>query len=174
MPYVYVLAAILLRLLPHPWNVTPLSAMFLFGGATFRSKRDSLLVPLAALLLSDYAVVHFVYGGKYGWFSPFTWLGFLLIGLIGWTLRNKMTFARVAGASLAGSVAFFLLSNFGVWIGWAMYPLTPGGLAACYVAALPFFRNNVLGDLFYAGVMFGSYYWLQQRLQRSQLAAGQS
>lgn len=163
MPYLYVLAAIVLRLLPHPWNVTPIAAMFLFSGATFRSRRDALLAPLAALLLSDYAVIHFLYGGRYGWFSPYTWSGFVLVGLIGWTLRHRATFGRVVGASLAGSVVFFLVSNFGVWVHGKMYPLTAAGLGACYVAALPFFRNTVLGDLFYAGVMFGSYYWLQRR-----------
>ena len=163
MPYLYVLAAIVLRLIPHPWNVTPLGAMFLFSGATFRNKRDALLVPLAALLVSDYAVVHFLYQGRFGWFSPWTWTAFLLTGLIGWTLRSKITVARVAGASLAGSVTFFLVSNFGVWIGGQLYPLTLQGLAACYVAALPFFRNSLFGDLFFSALMFGSYYWLQRR-----------
>ena len=163
MPYLYVLAAILLRILPHPWNVTPIAAMFLFSGSTFRSRRDSLLVPLAALLISDYAVIHFLYQGRYGWFSPFTWAGFTIIGLIGWTLRNRMTLPRVGVASLAGSLAFFLVSNFGVWIRGAMYPPTAGGLVACYVAALPFFRNSVAGDLFYVAIMFGSYHWLHHR-----------
>jgi hypothetical protein len=163
MSYLFVLAAIVLRLLPHPWNVTPLGAMFLFSGATFHSKRDSLLVPLGALLLSDYAVDRFIYGGQYAWFSPYTWTGFLLVGLLGWTLRKKLTGARVVAASLAGSVAFFLVSNFGVWVGWKLYPPTSSGLIDCYLAALPFFRNSVLGDLAYAGLMFGSYAWLRRR-----------
>ncbi len=163
MSYLFVLAAIVIRLLPHPWNVTPLGAMFLFSGATFRSKRDSLLVPLAAVLLSDYAVIHFIYGGRYAWFSPYTWTGFLLVGLLGWTLRKKLSAARVVGASLAGSVAFFLVSNFGVWVGWKLYPPTFGGLIDCYVAALPFFRNSLVGDLAYAGMMFGAYAWLRHR-----------
>lgn len=117
MCYLFVLAAIVIRLLPHPWNVTPLGAMFLFSGATFRSKRDSLLVPLGAVLLSDYAVIHFIYGGHYAWFSPYTWTGFLLVGLLGWTLRNKLTVARVVGTSLAGSVAFSCSATSGY--GWA-------------------------------------------------------
>ncbi len=160
MLYLYVLGATVLRLLPHPWNVTPVGAMFLFSGATFRSRRESLLAPLVALLVSDYAVVRFLYHGQYAWFSPWTWTGFLLIGLLGWTLRNRMTWARVAAASLGGSVLFFLVSNFGVWVHGKMYPLTLAGLLQCYAMALPFFRNSLLGDLFYNAVMFGSYhYW---------------
>ena len=163
MSYLYVVAAMLLRLVPHPWNITPMGAMFLFSGGTFSSKRDSLLIPLAALLVSDYAAIQFLHQGQYGWFSPFTWAGFVIVGLIGWSLRGKRSLGRVAGASLAGSVIFFLITNFGAWLSWGMYPMTWGGLLACYVAALPFFRNTLLGDLGYAAVMFGSYYWLEQR-----------
>src|SRR5579862_7919753 len=100
MPYLFVLAAILLRVLPHPWNVTPLGAMFVFSGAAFRSKAESLAVPLAALLLSDYAVIYLLYGGNYSWFNPYSWAGFLIAGLIGWILRLKITWARVAIASI--------------------------------------------------------------------------
>jgi hypothetical protein len=163
MPYLYIVAAILIRLLPHPWNATPMGALFLFSGATMRSKRDSLLVPMAALLVSDFLVIHLIYGGKYAWFTPYTWAGFLLVGLIGWALRDKITVARVAAGTLAGSVTFFLITNFGVWASWKMYPPTWAGLTECYVAALPFFRDALLGDLSYAAIMFGSYVWLQHR-----------
>ncbi len=163
MPYLFVLAAVILRLIPHPWNLTPMGAMFLFSGAAFARRRDALLVPLAALLLSDVIVTPVLHGRQFPWFSPFTWAGFLLVGLIGWTLRGRSNVARVAGASLAGSVAFYVVSNFGVWIQWGMYPLTLAGLAECYAAALPFFRNTVLGDLGYAAVLFGSYHWLRHR-----------
>lgn len=172
MLYLYVLAAIVLRVLPHPWNMTPLGAMFLFSGANFRSQRDSLLIPLAALVVSDYAVIHFLYGGKYSWFSPYTWAGFLLVGIIGWTLRRNSRWTRIALASLAGSAVFFLVSNFGVWAGWKLYPPTFAGLVDCYVAALPFFRNSVLGDLAYAALMFGSYQLLLRR--QAAMAANRS
>jgi hypothetical protein len=137
--------------------------MFLFSGANFRSKRDSLLIPLAALVVSDYAVIHFLYGGKYSWFSPYTWVAFLLVGIIGWTLRGNSRWTRIALASLAGSAVFFLVSNFGVWAGWKLYPPTFAGLVDCYVAALPFFCNSVLGDLAYTALMFGSYQFLLRR-----------
>lgn len=166
MSYAYVAAAILLRLAPHPWNVTPLGSMFLFSGATFKSKAASLLVPLAALMLSDLAVVQVLYGGRYEWLTPWTWIAFLVVGLIGWLLRGRITGLNVLAASLGGSIAFFAVSNFGVWVQGQLYPHTWQGFVECYVAALPFFRNAVLGDLFYAAVMFSSYSWLTTRVPR--------
>ena len=163
MPYLYVLGAILLRLLPHPWNATPLGAMFLFSGATFRSKKESLLVPFAALLVSDFAVNRFLYEGKPAWFSPWTWSAFLLIGLIGWALRERISFRGVAAAALCGSVSFFFITNFGVWAAGVMYPRTGAGLSACFLAALPFLRETLVGDLAYTAILFGSYEWLRRR-----------
>jgi hypothetical protein len=170
--YMYVLGAVLFRLIPHPWNVTPLAAMFLFSGATFRSKSRSLLVPMIALLVSDYAVDLLLYHGVYHWFSPFTWVGFLLIGLLGWTLRGKWNWARIGGMSVAASTVFFLVSNFGVWIGWTMYPRSAAGLAACYAAGLPFYGNSLAGDLFFSALMFGSYYRLLHRNEQRVAVGG--
>lgn len=160
MPYFLIAAAIVARLLPHPWNVTPLGAMFLLSGATIPHKRLSLIVPLLAVMISDFVVVHYIYHGAYSWFSPFTWLAFLAVGMLGWTLRKKWTGLRVLLASLGGSMLFFAISNFGTWLQGGLYPHTLAGLVECYVAAIPFFRNSVLGDLFYTAVMFGAYYWL--------------
>lgn len=161
--YLYVLGAVLFRLIPHPWNWTPIAAMFLFSGAVFRSKKQSLLIPLAALLVSDYAVDLLLYHGAYSWFSPFTWTGFLLIGVLGWTLRGKFNWFKVAGASVAGSTLFFLFTNFGVWLSWTMYPRSTAGLTACYAAGVPFYFNDLVGDLVWNAIMFGSYYWLTHR-----------
>ena len=161
--YLYVLAAVLLRVLPHPWNLAPVGAMFLFSAATFRSKWLGWLVPLAALMISDYAVVKIVYQGRFAWFSPYTWGAFSIVGLLGWTLRSKSTALRVAGVAASGSVVFWVLSNLGVWAGSVRYPHTLAGLGACYVAAIPFFRNDLVGNLVYCSIMFGSYAWIQQR-----------
>ncbi|MDE3180317.1 MAG: hypothetical protein KGM47_11750 [Acidobacteriota bacterium] len=165
--YLYVLGAVLFRILPHPWNATPIAAMFLFSGAVFKRKSLSLLVPLAALLVSDYAVDLLIYRGAYHWFSPVTWMGFLMIGLLGWTLRGrlsgKLNWLRIGGASVAGSTLFFLFTNFGVWAAWSMYPRTSAGLTACYAAGVPFYMNDLIGDLAWNALMFGSYFWLTRR-----------
>jgi len=44
-----------------------------------------------------------------------------------------------------------------------MYPKNPGGLLSCYAAGIPFFRNTILGDLFYCGLMFGSFEFAGKR-----------
>ncbi len=163
MPYLFVLGAILTRVLPHPWNLTPLGAMFLFSGATFQRKWESLAIPFVALIASDYVVLHTLYGGRYSWFMPYTWMGFLLVGLIAWMLRGDISIRNVLAGSLAGSIAFFLVSNFGVWVNGSLYAHNLGGLFQCYAAGIPFFRNTVMGDLLYAALMLGSYELVQRR-----------
>lgn len=140
--------AVASRLIPHPVNFAPVAALALFGGAYF-DRKYSFILPFAVLVLSD-AVI--------GFHDGIAWVygSFFLVGLIGWTLRERRTVARTAGASLAGSVLFFVVTNFGVWIQGTMYTPDVAGLVDCYVAAIPFFRNTVAGDLFYAALLFGA------------------
>jgi hypothetical protein len=70
-------------------------------------------------------------------------------------LSNKISVRRIVGSSLLISISFFVASNFGVWFAWHMYPKTLSGLAACYVAALPFFRNSVEAELLWSSLLFG-------------------
>ena len=151
-----ILAAAASRLIPHPPNFTPIAAMALFGGASFASKRAALLVPLTGLCLSDlvlgfYSVTPVVYGS------------FALIVCLGFWLRRRQTVWRIAGATVAGAVLFFVLTNFGVWALDALYPRTMTGLADCYVAATPFFRNTLLSDLLYSALLFGGLAFAEKR-----------
>lgn len=145
-----IIAAAFSRLLPHPLNFTPLAAMALAGGV-YLDKRFALIVPLVAMLATDwilgfYPILFFVYGS------------FIAIGFMGLWLKSHKTPLVVFGSTLLSSVLFFVVTNFGVWIvGPEMYPRTLTGLVECYVAAIPFFRNTVLGDLFYVGVLFGMF-----------------
>lgn len=145
-----VLGAAFSRLIPHPWNFTAIGAMALFGGAYFPSKKQSLLIPLAALLLSDLVL---------GFHNTmvFVYMAFALIVILGWNLREGKSAFKVGTFALVTSSLFFLISNFGVWVMGGMYAPTFQGLVQCYVAALPFFDNQILGDLFFSGVLFGSY-----------------
>lgn len=160
---VLVALAALARIAPHPVNFTPIGAMALFAAAKLPSRSLALALPLAAYWLSDLFLNNVVYAI---WYDGFVWFttGFLwlygamaLTSVIGWLTLRKPGVHRIVGASLGTSTLFFLISNFGVWSGSAVYPPTVGGLLACYTAALPFFGNAVAGDLFYSGVLFGTF-----------------
>jgi hypothetical protein len=166
---VMILLAALTRLLPHPPNFSPVEAIALFGGAHFASRGWALLVPLAALLLSDLvlaATAGSSYAGYIGGIS--FWSVYACIALstvLGFGLRGKVGGARLLGYSLAGSVLFFVVTNFGAWLGSAgFYPQTAGGLAAAYAAGIPFFQWTVLGTLAYAAILFGGFALLRRRL----------
>ncbi len=154
--------AILSRFVPHPVNVTPVGALGLFAGA-FLVDRRYWLVPLFALLISD-AVI-----GFYDLTSMFfVYLGFACAALIGrFALANKQGAVRIGVTAFASANVFFVLSNFGTWLSGLLYPVTMEGLVACYVAAIPFYGNTVLGDLFYSYLLFGLYALLYERVSRN-------
>lgn len=160
--------AALSRLLPHPPNFSPVEAMALFGGAHFASKRLALLVPLAAMLLSD-ALLGLLRGGLYlNYFaSAGFWLTYLCIALIaglGMAMRGRVSSARVLAYGLVGATVFFLVSNFGAWLGDPMYPKTAAGLGAAYVAGIPFFKWSVAGTMAYGALLFGGFALLRRQL----------
>jgi hypothetical protein len=141
-----VVAAALVRLAPHPANFTPIGAMAIFAGAAFADRRLALAVPLAALVIGDLATgLHVLIPAVYGSFA-------LNVLLARW-LRNRRTVAATATVTLAGAVQFFVTTNFAAWL--AFYPHTAEGLLRCYVAAVPFFRNTLLGDAVFVSLLFG-------------------
>lgn len=153
-----ILLAAFSRLIPHPYNFTAIGAMALFGGASFNQRSSAFLVPLFAMLLTD-AIIGF-HANMWA-----VYLSFALIAVLGMRLKNKISVARVLGSSLLGSLVFFLLTNFAVWLGSVVYPQNISGLVACYLAALPFYEssffgnlalNTAMGDLFFNGVLFSS------------------
>jgi uncharacterized protein DUF6580 len=144
-----VLAAAALRLIPHPMNFAPIGALALFGGAYFSSKRAAVAVPLLSLVAGDIFI-------GFHRLVPYVYASFLVSVVIGFWLRRKKSVSRIGGATAAGAIQFFLVTNFAVWetsIG--SYPKNLGGLAACYIAGMPFFWNTLAGDTFYVAVLFG-------------------
>jgi hypothetical protein len=157
-----VLLAAVTRLIPHPPNFAPITAMALFGAATLTDKRAALLIPLLALFVSDLCIEAMHRMGlmaAWGIYSGMwvTYTAFLLITVMGFLLRHHRSVPTIAAATFAGSVVFFVVSNFGVWVWWNMYPHTLEGLLTCYTAAIPFFRNTLLGDAVYSTVLFGGF-----------------
>ena len=150
-----VVAAAAARLIPHPPNFTPIAAMALFGGATFANRRMAFAIPLLAMALSDLVLGLTRYGLAALASRPAVYGCFLLTVALGVAARRRP--GRVAAAALGSSVLFFLVTNFSVWIGSGLYPLTWEGLIACYTAAVPFFRNTLAGTAFYTLMVFGGF-----------------
>jgi hypothetical protein len=144
------------RLVPHPWNFTPMMAIGLYSGAKSEKLHRGIFATIFALLLSD-AVMGF-YSGMW-----YVYAASVVPVLIGRLLRERNEAGYLAAGAACSSVSFFVLTNFMVWAGGHLYPHTTAGLAACFVAGLPFYRNQVLGDAFYTVALFGGD-WLIQRL----------
>ena len=152
-----IFAAAFVRLLPHPPNFAPIAAMALFGGAYFNKKWAAFLVPLAAMFITD-----LILG-----FHETMWAVYLSFGLIvvfGMMMIKEKKIGNIFFASVISSVSFFIITNFGTWLSTPLYQKTGAGLAACYTAAIPFFHQTLLSDLFFVGILFGAYYLAKQKL----------
>jgi hypothetical protein len=146
----FILFAAIVRILPHPWNFTPVGAMALFSGAKLGRNWKAFFVPLAALFAGDIFV-------GFHKLMLVVYLSFCLSVLIGIIFRNRQSVGPLSLATLLGAAQFFLVTNFAVWAFLTGYPKTMAGLTACYVAGIPFFWNTLASDALYAAVLFGGY-----------------
>ena len=157
--YLLLLVAVLSRLLPHPgWmNFTAVGGALLYFGAR-RSWRE-MLAPLAALMATDYLLTVFSYHYSFQWqFYVATWAWYAMAMALGQILlRARTTVLRVGAGALLGPTSFFLVSNYAAWMsGFAFpYPHTLSGLVACYAAAVPFYRNDLISTTIVTGLAFG-------------------
>ena len=168
---IIVLAA-LSRFFPHPLNFTPIAAIALFGGAYFSNRWLAFIVPLTAMLISD--TMHELFTG-HGFHSgmPVVYGSFALVTLLGIFTLQKVSVLKVTIAAIASSLIFFLITNFAFLYPEAAtpnptlgnYPHNWTGIISSYEAGLPFLKNQILGDLFYSGVLFGGFYLLQRRFE---------
>ena len=140
--------AILSRFLPHPPNFTPITAIALLSTKGFINRWVAFLIPIVSLFISDlflglHTTIPFVYGS------------FILIALLGRYVKKINIFSVLLSSSI-----FFLVTNLGVWL--LHYPLSAEGLFQCYILALPFFLNTVIGDLVYGASLIYPFYVLQK------------
>ncbi|HZB88667.1 MAG TPA: DUF6580 family putative transport protein [Terracidiphilus sp.] len=154
---VAILSRVLLAMFPHPewFNFTAMGGALLFFGAR-RSWRE-MLAPMGALMATDYFLTTAVYAYPFRWQAYVTtWAWYLMAMALGQILLHARTsFVRVAAGVVLGPTSFFVVSNYAVWTGGTLYPHTANGLAACYAAALPFYRNDLISTALVAGAAFG-------------------
>ena len=150
------------RFLPHPPNFTPVMSVALFGSAVFLNRYAGIAVAIAAMLISDAVMgVHST--------LPFVYGAMVFAGILGFLLRENRSPLRVLTVTFTGSVAFFLITNLGVFLMQDLYPRTASGLVTCYTMAIPFFKNSLAGDLAFSVILFGLHFFLVDRADKKTL-----
>ena len=137
------------RLIPHPPNFTPIIAVALISGYFFKNINLSLLILLVAMLLSDLFI---------GFYENmiFVYASLLLITFVFHKISKKINYKNLFIYCFAGSLIFFIFSNFGVWalgspgVLDVAYERNISGLVECYILAIPFFGNTFLSTLIFA------------------------
>lgn len=151
--FVFVILAVIVRFVPHPWAFTPVAASLLFFGA-YQSRRN-MWFPLVLLAGSDVVLTKFVYVYAFTWDHFVTWAWYAAILFLGTRLRDHKKPVWILASALASSISFFLISNFAAWACFTdMYPRSWAGLMASYVAGLPFFQRGAIGDLIFTAAFF--------------------
>jgi hypothetical protein len=148
---IFILIGAGLRIIPHSPNFAPIGGLALFGGAYF-SKKTALILPLAAMVISDVFIGYYEAGLMF-----FVYASFLIYAVLGFWLKKNKKWQTIGGSAILGAILFFLTTNFAVWAFTPWYAKTFSGVIQCYLMALPFFRNTLLGDLFFTAVFFGAY-----------------
>lgn len=165
-----IVVSVISRLIPHPFNFTPITAIAVFSGMMFTNKRYSYVVPILAMIMSDMLLGIMKNDFTYAIHSTSLFV-YGVLALIVWisTLANKLNISNVAIRTVIGSMLFFVVTNFGVWLVGGLYPLTLSGLTQCFTMAIPFYSseafpafsllgNQLFGDVLYTTLLFGSAY----------------
>ena len=150
----FIVFAAAVRILPHPWNFTPVGAMALFSGAKFGRTWKAFLFPLAALFCGDLFV-------GFHRLMPAVYFSFCLSVLIGIAFRHRQSLKPLSLATFLGAFQFFLITNCAIWALGTTYPHSFAGLITCYIAGIPFFGNTLAGDACYALLLFGGFAFVE-------------
>lgn len=142
----FIILGVLTRVIPHPPNFTAVGAVALFGGAFFIDKKLSFLIPISIMIISDlllgYSIILSVY------------ISFVIMVCCGFLLKKNQNGLRIINITLLGSLIFFIVTNFSVFLTSSLYPKSIIGLIECYALAIPFFLNTIMGNITYSLIMF--------------------
>ena len=145
----------LTRLVPHLPNFTPILALAIFGGAYLSNRIIALSLPILAMFLSDLII---------GFHSQIyaVYLSIIALSLLGNTIEKKNIF-NLGIAGVSGSLLFFIVTNFSVWLTDGLYPLNLTGLMQCYIMAIPFFHNTLISTIIFLAILFTGYSLIEKR-----------
>lgn len=158
--YLVLLFAVFSRFLPHLFHTTAIGFTAVGGGLLYfgaRRSRWQTIIAVLALMATDYYLTVFAYGYAFHTSAYLvTWIWYGTICLLGHhILSGRPSALRVTAGVLTSATSFFIFSDLAVWMGGTMYPHTASGLAACYVAAIPFYANDLISTALTAGALFG-------------------
>jgi hypothetical protein len=163
--FVTILAVALTRLIPHWPNFTAVGAIAIFSGAVLTKSNRAILLPLIAIFISDLLINNILYSAYYEGFvffgesSPWVYSSLILMAVLSHFSLKNLNVISIFGVVLSGSLLFFIITNFGAWMGNPLYTQDINGLLIAYEAGLPFFLNSILGNLFFSAVLFGLYHY---------------
>ncbi len=142
----FILLGIITRIIPHPPNFTALGAIAIFGGAFLKDKKLAIIIPMCIMFMSDLMLGHSL--------VPSVYISFVIMVFLGSYLKEKQTGLRIINIAFLGSLVFFLITNFNVFLFSSLYPKNIIGLIECYTLAIPFFTNTLLSNITYSLIMF--------------------
>ena len=135
------------RIIPHPPNFTPILATAIYTPYMINDKWIAVLIPLSAMFIADIIIG----------FHPYMLWVYGAIGLStlisSWSMRFNKKYIQLGVMAILSSILFFIITNFAVWAIWDYYPKTIDGLIICYIKAIPFFQNTLLGTIIYTAII---------------------
>ena len=140
------LILVLSRIIPHPPNFTPILAGIIFLPFIKKDLTFAVIVPLAAMLISDLII---------GMHSLMLWTYAPIIFLSGLTYYfHQDKVIRIGSLAVASPMIFFLVSNFGVWVMGSSYAKNMSGLMECYFNAIPFYASSAISCLLFTALFY--------------------
>ena len=138
-------------------NIEFVTAAAITAGYFLQQKRYAVWATLFGLIISDTLIGNTM-------IFLFTWSGFLAAPLLGMVLskinfnKKKLssTIVTAEAMGIISTMVFFLWTNFGVVLTTNMYAKTADGLVQSYINALPFLRNQLIGNLIFVPVIFAA------------------
>jgi len=160
----FILFSIMIRVAIPPFfnaipNFSPIDAIALFSGAYFNKRFTALMTTFLSVWAGDLFINKMLFGHWVLFYPGFYWqyACYFIMTLLGIRLVNKIKVSSLITTSITCSILFFIVSNFGVWLNGTLYPFSINGLAACYIAAIPFFKTTVISDLLFSFILFGTF-----------------
>jgi hypothetical protein len=160
-----ILASALYRIIPNrTLGFAPQMAIAIFAGSLFvNNKKLAFLLPLISMLVSDglYQLLYLNGMSTIPGFYHGQWMNYLLfmsLTFFGFFVKTK-NILSITAASFAAPTAFFIASNFMVWIGGGglQRPKTITGLMQCFADGIPFYQGSLMATAIFSAILFGTY-----------------